>query len=1067
MEKKASERWIWSEEQKSILEEIFQKTLKRPPPEERKKLAKRLNAPVDKLESWFGNRTTKYNKENKNTTDEYAQFNGFIVDDDDNEVNETPKNTDDSSSEYSSSSSSSSEDSDSSDEENTKNSGEEEIYTVEDIVRKRYSQGRIEYLVKWQGYDELSEPISNFEKQCLPLIRSLDHLVFSYEKEMKKKHLNDINNLSREIQQTKGFNLRDLSQKNSSSIKKVKPDLKIELNQKSKMKLEEKRTPNVNIIKDEILKTVSSPLKKSKKFKSPTTPTEIKSPTKLGSFPKIPKKTNLVKKSVIFDDDNEEEEIPKFDLKKKENVSVSSMWNKDAFNSTPKFNNSFPNKKPNFQSFPNSPSNTAIQPNRKRVAFAKSSNISRVHTFYSDRKIEEDFPKIIKSDEPCMAYFSTKGCNDYMCTKLHGKKHQSNNKSQKSLLKKIEGFVCYTSIREAEDHIMQILIDAFKDIPVNLKDISDKLNEYQIDFIKANNEDILTFLSYYNVDIDGETLLLKEDSIKRKYSEEQEEDMKKNYRSEIGSILETAKIDIQIKENSIFQKNEIAQDKKKPQLDSLSWSSGSSSQVLNEFFWNGGSGQSNEAYKTSLTNKIAPTPKDDYGNWGSNSITDKSQIPDENNDIDFGNWGKNEYQDIAKQKPTVNEKQRSLSETEKSKSSIEQFSEFFAKNTKSNKNSKSVPTNDTHRSGVERRNSRSSSRDRYENKSDRNSKDRYQDDFKYSSKEKYRENRSLSRERYKDDRSSGSRYEKISNNRSDYRPVDHGKSSYHSKDHRIKDYHAKDYRNNDLSNRNKESLSTSKPPSKQPLSYPHDIGRDWGQEREEEEKSDEEPDIFKNYIANKREREDEDSTINKKVKSEPSVLDQYSTNGNTIPDTQESSSHNDDEIDFLEDLLSSISDSKPQPKLEPVVENIHRINIDEKLDDNSILDKIMNGDDIKDAINSRIIVWKGELFNLDNLVENIEIFGESDYSIEVMKTVENQLKNFEKITIDLTVNLKSFALQPNDILFGIGPISSKNVKIASDRLSESNRGFVFVKKEFELFFIPKIFKGYVSEKKKK
>ncbi|CAG7831108.1 unnamed protein product [Allacma fusca] len=57
----------------------------------------------------------------------------------------------------------------------------EDIYEVEKIVRKRVSDGRVEYLIKWQGYSSSEntwEPIENL--QC-------HELVNGFEKSLKRK----------------------------------------------------------------------------------------------------------------------------------------------------------------------------------------------------------------------------------------------------------------------------------------------------------------------------------------------------------------------------------------------------------------------------------------------------------------------------------------------------------------------------------------------------------------------------------------------------------------------------------------------------------------------------------------------------------------------------------------------------------------------------------------------------------------------------------------------------------------------------------------------------------------
>ena len=56
-------RFVWTENQKKELESTFQIHKRRPPKEECVALSNKLNAPIDKIHNWFGNRTTKYNKE--------------------------------------------------------------------------------------------------------------------------------------------------------------------------------------------------------------------------------------------------------------------------------------------------------------------------------------------------------------------------------------------------------------------------------------------------------------------------------------------------------------------------------------------------------------------------------------------------------------------------------------------------------------------------------------------------------------------------------------------------------------------------------------------------------------------------------------------------------------------------------------------------------------------------------------------------------------------------------------------------------------------------------------------
>jgi len=95
--------------------------------------------------------------------------------------------------------------------------------------------------------------------------------VNNYEKEMKKKHKNDFQFLSKEIEKTKGIKIdtsSTIKETSKSQPKKLKRKNELTIETKNpQLKLEENKTPTVNKIIEE--------LRPTKKSSTPNTPNTL------------------------------------------------------------------------------------------------------------------------------------------------------------------------------------------------------------------------------------------------------------------------------------------------------------------------------------------------------------------------------------------------------------------------------------------------------------------------------------------------------------------------------------------------------------------------------------------------------------------------------------------------------------------------------------------------------------------------------------------------------------------------------------------------------------------------
>jgi hypothetical protein len=141
----------FSEEEKNTLEKEFQKN---PHPTDFliTKYARLFKVEERKIRSWFYRRQYKQNKELRET--KRKELEKMIVEDDDEDIYEPPSSSDeetDSSENTDSSSNSSSEE-----EEEEEINVSQEKHNYENLLRKRFIGNRIEYLVKWENYSELT-----------------------------------------------------------------------------------------------------------------------------------------------------------------------------------------------------------------------------------------------------------------------------------------------------------------------------------------------------------------------------------------------------------------------------------------------------------------------------------------------------------------------------------------------------------------------------------------------------------------------------------------------------------------------------------------------------------------------------------------------------------------------------------------------------------------------------------------------------------------------------------------------------------------------------------------------
>ena len=226
-------------------------------------------------------------------------------------------------------------------------------------------------------------------------------------------------------------------------------------------------------------------------------------------------------------------DIPKFVIPKKkiEIASPTSVWDKNSLKNT----NKFPMKQTtsNIQNTDiNSPKvieqKSSIEKSspiiehisKRKVKFPKS--VSRTIEFNID-----DIPQEIKkSNEPCTAFFSSKGCYNPSCKKSHEKKTGS-KKEPKSILKKIQTIPSCFPRRKIEDDILTFLIGLWENELVHFDTLKNSLDKHVQQFITINYKDIRNLFEFYNniaITNDAYVTLSKE-SKERKYSEEKEEEM--------------------------------------------------------------------------------------------------------------------------------------------------------------------------------------------------------------------------------------------------------------------------------------------------------------------------------------------------------------------------------------------------------------------------------------------------------------------------------------------------------------------------------------------------------------
>jgi hypothetical protein len=104
-----------------------------------------------------------------------------------------------------------------------------------------------------------------------------------------------------------------------------------------------------------------------------------------------------------------------------------------------------------------------------------------------------------------------------------------------------------------------------------------------------------------------------------------------------------------------------------------------------------------------------------------------------------------------------------------------------------------------------------------------------------------------------------------------------------------------------------------------------------------------------------------------------------------------------------------------------------------------------------------IPIWQGDLFNLEEKIENIEIYGDSqDYHLKTFENISNHLREIKQFNIRYTVDIQQFQCKSDDVILEVSSKSnSKGLKKASERLISKKKAFVYpCNAGFEVFFFP-------------
>jgi hypothetical protein len=129
-------------------------------------------------------------------------------------------------------------------------------------------------------------------------------------------------------------------------------------------------------------------------------------------------------------------------------------------------------------------------------------------------------------------------------------------------------------------------------------------------------------------------------------------------------------------------------------------------------------------------------------------------------------------------------------------------------------------------------------------------------------------------------------------------------------------------------------------------------------------------------------------------------------------------------------------------RLEPCMETNKKMKLFNPLDSFLNLDKRF------------IPIWKGDICNLDEKIETIEIFGDSqDYHQRTLENISKCLHEIKQFNIRYTVEMKQFQCKSEDVVLEIST-NSKSIKKASERLISKKKAFVFPWDGFEVFFFP-------------
>jgi hypothetical protein len=104
-----------------------------------------------------------------------------------------------------------------------------------------------------------------------------------------------------------------------------------------------------------------------------------------------------------------------------------------------------------------------------------------------------------------------------------------------------------------------------------------------------------------------------------------------------------------------------------------------------------------------------------------------------------------------------------------------------------------------------------------------------------------------------------------------------------------------------------------------------------------------------------------------------------------------------------------------------------------------------------------IPIWQGDLFNLEEKIEKIEIYGDSqDYHLKTFENISNYLREIKQFNIRYTVDIQQFQCKSDDVILEVSSKSnSKGLKKASERLISKKKAFVYpCNPGFEVFFFP-------------